>query len=189
MLFGLLFCLPRVSNDFPDPYWSEISDSAKDLVRKLLTVDPRQRYTAAQVLQHPWITGGASSKPLSEGHTTRLMMLQARRRLRKGVQMIIAINKFGQPHRPQLQPPPPPLSSTHTGQHSPAEPPKHVASPLALLTHSLCCPCVVCVVSGSTVEMLQREAQREEAAELQARQAKQATQQHQQQHNNHTTGH
>ena len=82
--------------DFPDPYWSEISDSAKDLVRKLLTVDPRQRYTAAQVLQHPWITGGASSKPLSEGHTQRLMMLQARRRLRKGVQMIIAINKFGQ---------------------------------------------------------------------------------------------
>ena len=76
-----------------------MSDSAKDLVRKLLTVDPRHRYTAAQVLQHPWITGGASSKPLSEGHTTRLMMLQARRRLRKGVQMIIAINKFGQHHR------------------------------------------------------------------------------------------
>ena len=107
--------------DFPDPYWTEISDSAKDLVRRLLTVDPKARYTAAQVLTHPWITGGASSKPLAEGHTTRLMMLQARRRLRKGVQMIIAINKF-----------------------------------------------------GSTVEMLQREAQREAAAEAQARQAQKA---------------
>ena len=81
--------------DFPSPYWDEISDSAKDLVRALLTVDPKHRYTAAQVLAHPWITGGASSKPLDSGHSQRLMMLQARRRLRKGVQMIIAINKFG----------------------------------------------------------------------------------------------
>ena len=43
--------------------------------------------------------------------------------------------------------------------------------------------------SGSTVEMLQREAQREEAAELQAQQAKLAQQQQQQQHHNHTSGH
>jgi len=39
--------------DFPDPYWSEISAEAKDLVNKLLTVDPKQRFTAQQVLQHP----------------------------------------------------------------------------------------------------------------------------------------
>ena len=95
---------PQGQYDFPDPYWTEISENAKDLVRKLLTVDPRHRLTAAQVLQHPWITGGASSKPLSEGHTTRLMMLQARRRLRKGVQMIIAINKFGQCHASMTHP-------------------------------------------------------------------------------------
>ncbi|ERE74519.1 serine/threonine-protein kinase DCLK3 [Cricetulus griseus] len=29
--------------------------SAKDLVRHLLVVDPKKRYTAHQVLQHPWI--------------------------------------------------------------------------------------------------------------------------------------
>ena len=27
----------------------------KDLVRNLLEVDPKKRYTAEQVLQHPWI--------------------------------------------------------------------------------------------------------------------------------------
>jgi serine/threonine protein kinase len=80
--------------DFPDPYWEQISDSAKDLVRKLLTVDPKQRYTAEQVLKHPWIAGGATNKAFGADHTKRLRMLQARRRLRKGVQMIIAINKF-----------------------------------------------------------------------------------------------
>ncbi|VDN31560.1 unnamed protein product, partial [Cylicostephanus goldi] len=36
--------------------WTEISDSAKDLVRKLLDVDASKRPTAKQILQHPWIT-------------------------------------------------------------------------------------------------------------------------------------
>lgn len=30
--------------------WPSISDSAKDLIRKMLTRDPKQRITAAQVL-------------------------------------------------------------------------------------------------------------------------------------------
>ena len=171
--------------DFPEPYWTEISDSAKDLVRKLLTVDPRQRYTAAQVLQHPWITGGASSKPLSEGHTTRLMMLQARRRLRKGVQMIIAINKFGQGTRRRAR--------RHAVRQRGRAPHTQRCPVRSAFRPPLprCCVCPPLYVSGSTVEMLQREAQREEAAELQAAQAKQALQQQQQQQhsNNHTAGH
>ncbi|XP_019379681.1 PREDICTED: ribosomal protein S6 kinase alpha-3 isoform X2 [Gavialis gangeticus] len=36
-------------------YWNSVSDTAKDLVSKMLHVDPHQRLTAAQVLRHPWI--------------------------------------------------------------------------------------------------------------------------------------
>ncbi|MBN3297701.1 KS6AA kinase, partial [Amia calva] len=36
--------------------WNTISDAAKDLVSKMLHVDPHQRLTAKQVLKHPWIT-------------------------------------------------------------------------------------------------------------------------------------
>ncbi|XP_054829292.1 ribosomal protein S6 kinase alpha-3 isoform X1 [Eublepharis macularius] len=36
-------------------YWNSVSDTAKDLVSKMLHVDPHQRLTAAQVLKHPWI--------------------------------------------------------------------------------------------------------------------------------------
>ncbi|XP_074670781.1 ribosomal protein S6 kinase alpha-3 isoform X6 [Strix aluco] len=36
-------------------YWNTVSDTAKDLVSKMLHVDPHQRLTAAQVLGHPWI--------------------------------------------------------------------------------------------------------------------------------------
>ncbi|XP_053152121.1 ribosomal protein S6 kinase alpha-2 isoform X4 [Hemicordylus capensis] len=35
--------------------WDSISDAAKDVVSKMLHVDPHQRLTAAQVLRHPWI--------------------------------------------------------------------------------------------------------------------------------------
>ncbi|XP_023616739.1 ribosomal protein S6 kinase alpha-1 isoform X3 [Myotis lucifugus] len=36
--------------------WDTVSETAKDLVSKMLHVDPHQRLTAKQVLQHPWIT-------------------------------------------------------------------------------------------------------------------------------------
>lgn len=35
--------------------WDSVSSSAKDLVLRMLHVDPMQRWTAAQVLTHPWI--------------------------------------------------------------------------------------------------------------------------------------
>jgi len=35
--------------------WDSISASAKDLVLRMLHVDPMQRWTAAQVLTHSWI--------------------------------------------------------------------------------------------------------------------------------------
>ncbi|XP_072121424.1 ribosomal protein S6 kinase alpha-2 isoform X5 [Mobula birostris] len=35
--------------------WDTISDAAKDIVSKMLHVDPHQRHTAVQVLRHPWI--------------------------------------------------------------------------------------------------------------------------------------
>ncbi|KAF1791843.1 Calcium/calmodulin-dependent/calcium-dependent protein kinase [Phytophthora cactorum] len=41
--------------DYPSPYWDCVSDSAKDLISRLLVVDPKKRFTAQQVLEHPWV--------------------------------------------------------------------------------------------------------------------------------------
>jgi len=41
--------------EFDAKYWSHVSENAKDLIRKLLAVDPRLRITADQALRHPWI--------------------------------------------------------------------------------------------------------------------------------------
>ncbi|KAM8758211.1 serine/threonine-protein kinase DCLK3 [Rhynchonycteris naso] len=63
--------------EFLAPYWDNISDAAKDLVSRLLVVDPKKRYTAHQVLKHPWIeTSGKAGtvdlpkevSPRREGH-------------------------------------------------------------------------------------------------------------------------
>ena len=40
---------------FSDPVWNSISDKAKDFITTLLTKDPKQRPTAEEALQHPWI--------------------------------------------------------------------------------------------------------------------------------------
>ena len=51
-----------------DGCWSTISDGAKDLLQKLLTVDPAARLSCTEALRHPWITG----EGLDESHSRHL---------------------------------------------------------------------------------------------------------------------
>jgi len=54
----------KADYDFPEDYWSDISDNAKDFIRKLLVVDPKKRLNGKDALKHPWLTGNASSTVL-----------------------------------------------------------------------------------------------------------------------------
>ncbi|XP_069127902.1 MAP kinase-interacting serine/threonine-protein kinase 1-like isoform X2 [Argopecten irradians] len=51
--------------EFPENEWSEISEEAKDLIRKLLVRDPRKRLSAKEVLKHPWVTTPPPPTPLA----------------------------------------------------------------------------------------------------------------------------
>ncbi|XP_052402354.1 serine/threonine-protein kinase DCLK2 isoform X3 [Carassius gibelio] len=42
--------------DFPSPFWDNITDSAKELIGHMLQVNVEARYTAEDVLSHPWVT-------------------------------------------------------------------------------------------------------------------------------------
>uniref|UniRef100_A0A8C5EEI6 Serine/threonine-protein kinase DCLK2 n=1 Tax=Gouania willdenowi TaxID=441366 RepID=A0A8C5EEI6_GOUWI len=41
--------------EFPAPYWDGVSDAAKDLITGMLQLQVDERYSASQVLDHPWV--------------------------------------------------------------------------------------------------------------------------------------
>ncbi|XP_078530295.1 calcium/calmodulin-dependent protein kinase type 1D [Lissotriton helveticus] len=47
----------KADYEFDSPYWDDISDSAKDFIRRLMEKDPSKRYTCEQASRHPWIAG------------------------------------------------------------------------------------------------------------------------------------
>uniref|UniRef100_A0A8V0YKQ0 calcium/calmodulin-dependent protein kinase n=1 Tax=Gallus gallus TaxID=9031 RepID=A0A8V0YKQ0_CHICK len=46
--------------DFPSPEWDTVTPEAKDLINKMLTINPSKRITAAEALKHPWISHRAT---------------------------------------------------------------------------------------------------------------------------------
>ncbi|BFZ53250.1 serine/threonine protein kinase [Savitreella phatthalungensis] len=62
---------------FTRPYWDSVSDEAKDLVQKLLTVDVSRRFSIFEALQHPFMTGKSLQTAVnasSDENTPRTMM-------------------------------------------------------------------------------------------------------------------
>ncbi|XP_043723908.1 calcium-dependent protein kinase 20-like [Telopea speciosissima] len=78
--------------DFVSDPWPSISDSAKDLVRKMLVRDPKKRLTAHEVLCHPWVQvdGVAPDMPLDSAVLTRLKQFSAMNKLKKMAIRVIA---------------------------------------------------------------------------------------------------
>ncbi|XP_006364742.1 calcium-dependent protein kinase 20-like [Solanum tuberosum] len=78
--------------------WPAISESAKDLVRKMLVRDPKKRLTAHEVLCHPWVRVGgvAPDKPLDSAVLSRLNQFSAMNKLKKIAIRVIAENLSGE---------------------------------------------------------------------------------------------
>ena len=74
--------------DFPSPWWDNVSDGAKSLVKKLLELDPKKRLTAQQVLEDAWMKS-AGDVSLT-GAKAQLKKYNASRKLRKAALGIIA---------------------------------------------------------------------------------------------------
>ncbi|KAK8971205.1 Calcium-dependent protein kinase 1 [Platanthera guangdongensis] len=78
--------------NFSSEPWPGISESAKDLVRKMLVRDVKKRLTAYEVLCHPWarVDGVAPDKPLDSAVLTRLKQFSATNKLKKIALRVIA---------------------------------------------------------------------------------------------------
>lgn len=82
----------RANIDVTSDPWPNISEDAKDLVRRMLVREPRARLTAHEVLCHPWvkIDGVAPDKPLDSAVLSRLTQFSAMNKLKKMALMVIA---------------------------------------------------------------------------------------------------
>ncbi|MBA0663333.1 hypothetical protein Goklo_003453 [Gossypium klotzschianum] len=91
---GIFDAISEGKLDFESQPWPSISETAKDLVRKMLTKDPKKRLTSAQVLEHPWMRedGEASDKPIGSAVLSRLKQFRAMNKLKKLALKVIAEN-------------------------------------------------------------------------------------------------
>lgn len=78
--------------DFESEPWPLISESAIDLIRKMLERDPKARISAHEVLCHPWIVDDrvAPDKPLDSAVLSRLKHFSAMNKLKKMALRVIA---------------------------------------------------------------------------------------------------
>ena len=61
---GLFRKICRAEYEFHETDWSDVSEDAKDFIRRLLTLCPEERMTAKEALSHHWIRGIGGSKKL-----------------------------------------------------------------------------------------------------------------------------
>ncbi|KAG4962030.1 hypothetical protein GLYMA_14G035800v4 [Glycine max] len=89
---GIFNAILRGHIDFTSDPWPSISPAAKDLVRKMLHSDPRQRLTSYEVLNHPWIKedGEAPDTPLDNAVLNRLKQFRAMNQFKKVALRVIA---------------------------------------------------------------------------------------------------
>lgn len=88
----------------PLEYWRSVSASAREFIKRCLTVDPKKRMTAHEALQHPFVSeesrlalGGAPDKSQSEQRDLLPVIkknFNARRTLHAAIDTIRAINKL-----------------------------------------------------------------------------------------------
>ncbi|XP_075681503.1 calcium/calmodulin-dependent protein kinase type IV-like [Rhinoderma darwinii] len=86
--------------EFMSPWWDEISLNAKDLVKKLIVLDPKKRLTVSQALQHPWVTGRAAKFSHMDRTQKKLQEFNAKRKLKAAMKAVVASSRLGNHNHP-----------------------------------------------------------------------------------------
>ncbi|KAG7354455.1 serine/threonine protein kinase [Nitzschia inconspicua] len=79
---------------FHKRYWSHVSDDAKDLISRMLTVDPEKRITAEEALTSNWINSDEDSLGTHVLSGNMKDLRDAKQKLKGVVNTIIATNKL-----------------------------------------------------------------------------------------------
>jgi len=81
----------------PIEYWRGVSTSARDFIKRCLTIDPTQRMTSHEALSHPFVTGDSTADKDKKGSDLLPVVkknFNARRTLHAAIDTVRAINKL-----------------------------------------------------------------------------------------------
>ncbi|KAJ1505500.1 Serine/threonine-protein kinase 33 [Coelomomyces lativittatus] len=77
--------------DFQHEIWNDVTASAKNLLERMLQVDPAQRIAAKEILNHPWVTG---EKQESQNVLEMMKSYKAEQRWKKAIFVVCAMSRF-----------------------------------------------------------------------------------------------
>ncbi|KAK4549152.1 hypothetical protein LTR36_007609 [Oleoguttula mirabilis] len=78
----------------PMEYWRGVSLTARQFIKRCLTIDPTQRMTSHEALSHQWIAGPESGRGEEDLLPTVKKNFNARRTLHKAIDTVRAINQL-----------------------------------------------------------------------------------------------
>lgn len=80
---------------FSGSIWRQTSPAAKDCIRAMLTPDPEQRPSAAELLRHPWLAAAAPTTAISTSIMHQLQLFAGLSRARRVMLGVAAKNING----------------------------------------------------------------------------------------------
>ncbi|KAM1187900.1 hypothetical protein ACFX2J_023767 [Malus domestica] len=91
---GIAQAIVRGTIDFERETWKQVSEEAKELVRRMLDPNPHNRLTVEEVLDHPWIRNAnqVPNVPLGENVTLRIKQFSLMNKFKKKVLRVVADN-------------------------------------------------------------------------------------------------
>ncbi|XP_067861184.1 calcium/calmodulin-dependent protein kinase type 1D [Heptranchias perlo] len=142
----------KAEYEFDSPYWDDISESAKDCIKRLMEKDPIKRYTCEQALRHPWIVGDtALHKNIHESVSAQIRKNFAKSKWRQAFNATAVIRHMRRLH----------LGSSQEGSNLNAQTNRNPSNPLPDVTSrkdcmspSTACSIVSAVSSPSVISPL-----------------------------------
>ncbi|CAG9332760.1 CDPK1_58 [Blepharisma stoltei] len=93
--------ISNIKNHYPklnSQIWFFMTEECKDLLRRMLTINPKERLTAEEVLAHPWINmwerHGIAEVPISKDVLTHLNHFHSHSKLSKSIMLYISYQLF-----------------------------------------------------------------------------------------------
>lgn len=88
---------------FPKEEWGSVSDECKNIIKRMLTLDPSKRPSAKEILQDSWLQKNSGSTQLSSTSLKNLAGFSSKNKLKQAILALIATQMTTEGDRKELE--------------------------------------------------------------------------------------